>query len=94
MTRRQFLTRYMPAMIAMPMAELPNEDELPQPPYNQELPPPGADTQVNLTIRMTVQEFKLTGVIAAMKEQGDLIRWALRQLRIPGDPWGDRDRAT
>jgi hypothetical protein len=85
-SRRKFLTRLLPGVAAAPLAQYG---------YDDPTPPPGADTPVNLTIRITVEEVKTALILAMIKEQGDLIRWLMTQIRVPGDPWAEKKpRAT
>lgn len=85
MTRRKFITRMVPGFFAAPVAQYG---------FSEPLPPPGADTPENLTIRVTSLEVRDSVMLAMMSEMAKSIRQLSAKFGNPGPHLEPRARAT
>ena len=81
MSRRDFLSTH-PATLAAALLQWPYDPE----------PLPGADSAVNLTMRVTSNEWQIGFILSIIKEQGEAIRWLSQQILRTGEPWTQRPR--
>lgn len=62
--------------------------------YPYDPPSPGADTPLNLTIRVTTLEVRVSVILGMMAEMGKELKRLGSRLPQTGPYWPDRRRAT